>query len=138
MKIRNPVKADIDVRNAFQDVEAGLAEVDVLRSTIEELRAQIADLHTQLAAVKKIPTFDKIDGDLVISGNLRVDGAVDARGALTAPGLLGGSTGEEPDSLTSPAQRVVQVNGSLVVLNGLSADSLIVRELHVLQTITTP
>lgn len=138
MSIRKPIGSSIEVQNAFEDVAQELGTLDDLRQQIADLQRELTRVKEQLVAVATIPTFDKIDGDLVVSGDLRVDGALNARGTITMPGLLGASTGDIPASLTSSAQRVVEINGSLVVLNALSADSIIVRELTVLGTITTP
>jgi len=127
MPIRVPAKADTDTVNAFQDVEKRLQELESKLRAITELEQKVKVLETPTELV--IPTYIT-QGDTVIEGDLRVEGNTTIRGNVSAPQLFNGIIQATPAALTSAAQQVVEVHGSLAVLNAISADTLYTRRME--------
>ena len=131
MSIRIPQKADIDTQNAFKDVAEELQSLDELRTAIRDLKQQVEGQQRRLDTASPTPTLTQL-GDTSIVGDLRVDGSLNVRGDVDAPQILDGLVVATPAETggASAAQRVVEVHGSLAVLNSLSAETIRCRNLH--------
>jgi len=134
MPIRIPLKSDIDVQDAFRDVENELSEIDILKAEIEKLKIALRDANDRLTELETPHTATyTILSDTVVQGNLRVAGSLGVTGEVNAPGQIGGYVEAiVPGTAgTSLAQPVVEVHGALKVLSGLRADTVYVRKLYV-------
>lgn len=132
MSIRNPVKADVDIRNAFEDVAQEIAE---LKRELVRVRGLVPpQLPTTPTPTTNLDLAFLNPADLS-SGNappgsvLTSDGLGNPSWAPPLDGLV--TVGPAGEGGRSAAQPVLGVNGSLAVLSGLSADSVRCRTLRV-------
>lgn len=128
MSIRKPVKADMDTRNAFTDVEDELAD---LWRAIDRLSVKTPTETPQTEEVPRryIDAADFGSGNSPAGSALISDGNGDPSWGPVAGGLLTpipAGSGER-----SLDQQALQVNGSLVVLGAASAETLRCRNLVV-------
>jgi len=134
MPIRIPLKSDIDVQDAFRDVENELSEIDILKAEIEKLKIALRDSDDRLISLETPHTATyNVLPDTVIQGNLNVAGNLGVTGAVNAPGQIGGYVESVTPGTagTSLAQPLVEVHGALKVLSGLRADAAYLRYLNV-------
>lgn len=127
--IRIPLSTDItEIQSAFTDVDLALSEIRMLRAEVAALRNAAKTQSERPSAPSYVtqPTT-------IIEGDLRVTGNIDVRGDVDMPRELGGIIKAVPPGLSgySLAQSRAVVNGSLSVLNGLSADTVVTRQIYV-------
>lgn len=122
--IRIPTTADKQLRDAFEDVQQALSELEAARLQIQSLEAEVRELREQISGGDTSVLTQH--GDTIIEGDLRVEGDVTIRGDVAAPQILDGVAVATPAETggSSSAQRVVEVHGSLAVLNALSAHTM--------------
>ena len=132
MSIRIPQNADQETLNAFKDVEQWLHDLEAAQKTVTDLGRKIEALQAQVDTPVVTPTFTQL-GDTVVTGDLRVEGSTNVRGNFTAPQALDGLVVAAPSGTgdASAAQRVVEVHGSLAVLNSLSAHTTRSRDTNI-------
>lgn len=129
MSIRIPVRSDIDIRNAFDDV---VQEISDLKKELARVRGLAAPQLPTTPTPTTNLDLAYIDPADMNSGNagpgsvLTSDGAGNPSWAPPLGGLV--TVGEAGEGGRSAAQQVLGVNGSLAVLSGLSADSVRCRE----------
>ena len=135
MTVRIPPKADIETQNAFRDVEMRLQALERAVGKAGLSATQMRDIQNVMSAVDKIkPDPDKYEeprettfvGPVNFLGTARFP---------TEPDL--GFISNASDTLDTSAQSVHNLHGSLAIVpGGLSADSVLCRELNVHGTAT--
>lgn len=131
MSIRIPVRSDIDIRNAFDDV---VQEISDLKKELARVRGLAAPQLPTTPTPTTNLDLAYIDPADMNSGNagpgtvLTSDGAGNPSWAPPLGGLV--TVGEAGEGGRSMSQPVLGVNGSLAVLNALSADSVRCRQLR--------
>lgn len=116
MSIRIPPKADIDLRNAFLDIEDRLRKLESTETEkiSEESETPIEETDTDL----------EVEGDLIVANDVTIEGSV------SAPHLYDGLVKVVPTAIGSEAQRTINMAASLAIVpGGLSADSVRTRML---------